>query len=302
MINLANYLGKNLYNVRQVEKMLRQCPSLKRDVGDIPFFWFRKITQENLRVKKQKIFDLFANFALKIYSPQNMPLEKFSRDIEIFRKSLSEILQEKINIEFLGEGAIGKAFKLSIGEKNCTLKLFHQQDKSLQSYTSGHGKGAEILVASYAKANEKVNKFAKFFFGRFARENDNDGFFITDFVTENSARKISSKNIIWERLKSFLYSYDAYRKDNMIGNTVVDYGNLKIHPLLKNKTTRWLVNHLINALEHKNMFMCKNIFEKYKNTKFLEQANLYLKEALSYEKNISSEIKSYLEMFNTLSK
>jgi hypothetical protein len=150
-------------------ELLKQNPDEDRYVGQVP--WASET--------EEKVQEIFSKFAQDVFVPAAYTKSFMRREIEQFKTDLSEALDKKVEFDYLSEGSFGKTFKLTVDEKPYVLKVFHS-DVSKWDYGT-HGKGAEVLNAAYADENAP-DVFKKFYFGKFARKDDRDGFLVTEYL------------------------------------------------------------------------------------------------------------------------
>ncbi len=92
-----------------------------------------------------------------------------------------------MNFEYLTQKEIGKVFTLKVGDKDYIYKCFHSNVSEF--FSRSHGKIMETSRAPYAE-KKGCKTFAKFYFGKLAKEDTKDGFIITKF--EDITKKTNS--------------------------------------------------------------------------------------------------------------
>ena len=187
---LNRCLSKHFINKETALKIANIYPNSRRFVGNLPNEWIAEIPQEKRKETIQKIQDLFAGFAEKLYTPKFSEFPKNEKFVTDFLKKLEKLLWMDTKIEFIGEGiTAGKAHKLVVGDKQYVIKTFHSDiDKKL---IQQHGKVMEPTRAPYAK-KKGAGSFVDFYFGKTGTAESADGFMVTkfeEFVKELAPRE-----------------------------------------------------------------------------------------------------------------
>lgn len=236
--NLTHLLSKEFHDVEKLDRKLLKFPKINRNIGTIPDGWLNNVSKIEQKEVAKIIFDILAEFA-KINATKN-------KDIDNLSDNLEKALSKGVKIDYVGEGAFGICYKISIGGKNYLLKTFIERPKGYCL----HGSGAEIQAGIYANNHARENQFAKFYFGRVTGSIYDDGFMINEFIEVNSKKSTPTKknNPIIESAPlyiDYVYSPDkemslqGFSAHNTINGEMIDYGNFQIlNSTLANPKTR----------------------------------------------------------------
>lgn len=289
--NLTSFLKKELKTPKQVEQILKECPQTSRHIGALPSDWLTNIPKSERADYTKKISGLFSYFAQKTSLPRKIEGEAFNETVSEFGKRLQALTGQNVEVSYLGKGTIGRTFKIKVGKNTYVSKSFFP-DPQKHGYYSSHGKGAEICNASFASKHAVKGQFADFYFGKFARHDDNDGFLVTKFIDINNARisriKNKSLNLF---LESKVFSNDSFNIENSILDTVLDYGAVSKGYLKNDK--RFKIQRLLKeAIDTDNSDKYNIILKKFKG----HDLDFVLKET---KENLSEALES-LEVIKTI--
>ncbi len=263
--NLTSYLKKELRSPKHVEQILEQCPETSRHIGSLPSSWLDNIPKANRAEYTKRISNLFSDFAKQTSLSRKISNEVFEEITADFAKKLQLYTNQNIEVSFLGKGTIGRTFKIKANNEEFVIKTFYP-DPVKYGYYSSHGKGAEICNASYASKHAIKGEFADFYFGKFARQNDNDGFLVTKFINFKNARMSNIKNKILDcLLGNKVISHDQFNKDNCVLDTILDYGALETSYIYNDKQQK-LIRLIKDAINTSNKSKFNNILQKYKGS------------------------------------
>ena len=265
--NISNMCKKELLTPKAIEDVLSKYNSV-RYLGSIPQAWLSDVDEDKKESARERLKEEFSNFARRTSCNCDSYNTKYSDDLAIyaFCESFEEITGKIPKIEYLDEGTIGRTFKLSIDNEDYVVKTFFK-DPDTYGYYSTHGKGAEVLAAAYTQKHSKKGQYADFHFGKFARENDNDGFLVTKYVDFNNSQKSPITNNLLKLVqRTPVESYDKYNIKNTIFDTIVDYGGLKKGGYLNKKQYRFQ-REILEAIDNGDYEKYKNILEENKDDK-----------------------------------
>lgn len=259
-LHLTKLFSKNLYNGLKIDEL--PLTGHQRTIGSIPKVFLKK--NKDKKATALSIYSLFAEYTLNLnynFKSKDETFkgeEKFLKSyIRQFEKDLTKIVKQKVKLEFIGSGAFGNAFKLSIGNSLFCYKVFfihHRKDKNI---TYSHGTLAETEMALYANKNSRRGHFAKFYFGKVGYKYNVDSFIVTEYVDSNKKNESNRYYI------DHITSMDANPR-NRISDKIVDFGAIKIGiPELEDKKIRKLVR-----------IICNSIYHKFDSTQILYQWNL----------------------------
>lgn len=263
--NLTSYLKKELRSPKHVEQILEQCPETSRHIGSLPNSWLDNIPKADRAEYTKRISDLFSDFAKQTSLSKEIGNETFEKVTTDFAKKLQCYTNQNVEVSFLGKGTIGRTFKIKANNEEFVVKTFYP-DPLKYGYYSSHGKGAEICNAAYASKHAIKGEFADFYFGKFARQNDNDGFLITKFINFKNARMSNIKNKTLDGLLGKrVISGDQFNKDNCVLDTILDYGAVETSRMYNDKQQK-LIRLIKDAINTSNKSEFNNILQKYKGS------------------------------------
>ncbi len=261
--NLTSFLKKELKTPEQVEKILEACPDTSRCIGTLPYSWLDKIPKTERSSYIQKINNLFSDFANQTSLSREVNEETFSQIMNNFANKLELALNQKVDVSFLGKGTIGRTFKIKVNNEEFVIKTFFP-DPIKYGYYSPHGKGVEICNACFASKHAIKGEFADFYFGNFARHNDNDGFIVTKFIDFKNARVANVKN---RELNNLIHNrvMCGDRNNNGLLDTIFDYGGLSTSNVYNSKQVK-ILRLIKDAINTSNRNKFNDILTKYKGS------------------------------------
>ena len=259
---LQKFALSDLRTPLQAESLLEKYPQTSRFMGSVPYSWLKNIKKEDIPDYTKLIFALFADFAKNMHCKRDDSPLNYKKQMQEYSLKLEELIGLKTKIEYLGEGTIGRTYKLSVGEENYVIKTFFTNPVKFGYYTR-HGKGAEILSAVYAKYNAPKGYFADFYFGKFARNDDYDGFMITKYIDYDNAKISYLKNMLLERLIEQPIYCGNLVNNNAVLDTVVDYGEIRKGGLSNNRQYE-IQKQVLSALLAEDAKKFNEICRQYK--------------------------------------
>lgn len=259
---LKKFASSDLRTPLQAESLLEKYPQTSRFMGSVPYSWLKNIKKEDIPDYTKLIFDLFADFAKNMHCRRDDSPLNYKKQMQEYSLKLEALIGVETKIEYLGEGTIGRTYKLSVGEENYVVKTFFANPVKFGYYTR-HGKGAEILSAVYAKYNAPKGYFADFYFGKFARNDDFDGFMVTKYIDYDNAKTSYVKNMILERLIEQPIYCGNLVNNNSVLDTVVDYGEVRKGGLSNNRQYE-IQKQILTALLAEDAEKFNEICEHYK--------------------------------------
>ena len=233
---------KNLYNI------YKKYPNLNRNLGSMPKIFLEQA--EDKEHCSKKLFEILSKYSLRLnysFSEEIIPVEELNIIMQNLADELAELVKYTVNVSFVGNGANGNGFKISVlnskEQKDFFYKVFYL--RTVPSYDSGyrHGSDLEPIYAYYISCNDRKNHFVKFYAGRFADKYEKDAFLLTEYVERESEFKQSYIQNI-----DFISSEDK-RFGNIVNGKIVDFGAIKIDiPVLLNKQLRKIVRVITSRI------------------------------------------------------
>ena len=215
--DFTNYLKENYVNYYKMNEILTVFPLTKKDVGTIPDGWLSNI-ENSKRAETTKAIYATITEAQKLMDGTTFDFVKVATFLE---EQLSKILNTNVSVKYLGNGAYGSGFRISInGTDDLCLKLFRTKENRLPQY---HGQGVETQTALFV--NEHSSDYTNFYFGRVADKYSNDGFYVTKFISRDIQRTPTKTKPTDYKITNG----DAYNNDNQIWGTIVDFGGTIIY-------------------------------------------------------------------------
>lgn len=262
--NFEKFARSDLRTPSEVEALLKKYPNTSRNMGSVPFLWFENVSKQDIPEYTNRIFDIMSDFAQSVSCLRGDHPNNFLSQMDTCASNLENLLGKKTEIHYLSEGTIGRTYKLRVGEEDFVIKTFFKNPVGL-GYYSRHGKGAEILSAIYAKSNAPKGYFADFYFGKFARNDDTDGFMVTKFIDYDSAKTSYIRNMMLDRMIEQPISCGNLVGNNSVLDTVVDYGEIRKGRLCNNRQYK-IQRLIISALLAEDVEKFKEICKKYDGT------------------------------------
>ncbi len=241
-INIKTLFKNQIIKKEKLYRIYKSYPNINRNLGTFPSIFLEKT--ENKGACAKKIFDIMSKYSMRLnYEiPGRFVTEEILLSaISNFERELSDVTNQKIQILFVGNGCNGNAFKISVitdkEQEDFLYKIFYprRQDKNM-AMEFRHGSDLEVIYSYFGNKNERKNKFAKFYAGRFSTQYDKDAFLLTEFV--KMREDYSEPNNLY---LDYIISSDT-KVANKINGKIVDFGALKIiAPELVDKNLRKLV-------------------------------------------------------------
>ncbi|MBQ8847701.1 MAG: hypothetical protein IJ003_02010 [Candidatus Gastranaerophilales bacterium] len=164
--DMTEYLENNYISAEKLDDILMAYPLTPREVGEIPQDWLDK-AEDKTKAKKE------------IYKA----IQRFQNDKneEIFAKNLTNTLNKKTKIRWVGRGSYGDVYKIEIeNAKETCIKIFKGSEDTFCAEI--HGRNIEPQTGLFL--NKHSNKFVKTYFGKICDEKRRDGFMVTQFLSD----------------------------------------------------------------------------------------------------------------------
>lgn len=187
--------------------ILAAFPATSRNIGELPEGWLKNVPEENQ-----------GNITTSIYNS----IEKFNntRDSDTLATELSSLLSTNVDVTFIGSGAFGSGYKISVPDSpDVVLKVFHKNNSFRETEH-----GAKIEPQTGAFLNENSDRFVPFYFGRVAGRSDGDAFLVTLYMDNN----VEVRNRVDFEEKYDIDALDAWGEHNIINGHIIDYGDVHI--------------------------------------------------------------------------
>lgn len=275
--SIGNYLKAHALKPKDVEKILEVYPETSRYIGSLPNQWINFLPKDEIAPKSKEVFEAFSKFARKTYI-KHCPREVFDKQAGKLKKKLVKILnlkEEQVSVYYYKSGSVGNTFKIRVENEDYTnnfyiLKVFKEGATKNFYENSLHWKGSEVLNAAYAQKNSPKGNFAKFYFGKFARMSDKDGFLVTEFISDYNAKQIHMKNPVINLLRNNFVAMDAHSKNN-IKDTILDFGGLLLDNSKLTTDEKKVFRFILEALDDKNPKRLEEILSKHKDSSLLKK-------------------------------
>lgn len=259
---LTRYVRRHRLAPQDADRILLQNPNTQRYLGNLPPDWIKLMGEENREEKDDEIKDILSFFAKSIYVNE----EEYSDQKEECKEledNLSRVLNTKVKAEYLDEGEAGKVFKLDVNDKSYALKTFHNPTIAGRIKT-GHGMKFEPLDAAFIERNipKSSNRYTTFYLSKYARENEGDGFILSEYIDNNSQKAKQ------HQLRTFfepIYSFDTLFKNN-IGGKIYDVGGIRYTYGTYNREENKIIRILCDFIAKGDTKGYKEFSSKYSNT------------------------------------
>lgn len=207
--NLSEFFGENYVDSKTLDKILNSYPLTSRIIGQVPLDWL-----ENVNDKAQTQAEI----------EKEISYFQHHKDTLLFSQSLSKILNKKVNVEKLGAGSYGIAYKMEIESAvTSVIKTFHPRDCTYNE--TWHGRNIEPQAGLFA--NQNSNEFVKMYFARVCSRMQRDGFIVSQYLDEN----IIPQETIVKRKPNIKVGHADSLHGNIINNKIIDYGGIFITTL-----------------------------------------------------------------------
>lgn len=208
--DITQYLMKNYLSVGQLTELFYRYPATSRKVGEMPAGWLDNIPNENHENAIDEIYSAIIEFQTE-------------REIELFTTKMTKILGKKVEVEELSSGTFGTGYKISTeGSRDMCLKVFNKKDSSTEKEDSLHGRHIEVQTALFT--NQHSNDFVKMYFGKVAPLGMDDGFMVTEFLSEDIT-PTENPNIDDDYIVT---TRDFNQDHNFINGKIIDFGSIKV--------------------------------------------------------------------------
>ncbi len=281
-VDLTKYVREELTSPECFEAFLEKFPNASRYLGDVPKSWVRN----NLE-KAQQICEFFSEFAKGTLTPHfhdlkfdhvkhNAQIQSAARELE---SKMGSVLGRETKVGDIGAGTYGKVFWLNTGEGVYAIKVFHKYEGKLMEMDY-HGKSAEVLnaCATSNPRNVDAGRYAPFYFGKFAGDNDNDGFMVTKFIDNTSAFYLNWRDKRLYTWTEYIYPIDA-NSSNCMEDTIIDFGALTLNEELKNPKKRYFAKRIAKAVDDENIEAIRDLKKRYGGFKEFHEALEYLQDS-----------------------
>lgn len=280
--NLTNELQRIEYGLTGVRSLLENNPQLSRTVGSLPPKWGAKIGATG---GFSKIDDVFSAFAKECYSGNIN-----ASSVKNLEQTISELLGSSAKVEYIGQGNIGFAYKISVDNQSFVLKTYNSKSPFINSdwHKGYHGNYPELCGAVYASKHAK-GQFAPFYMGKFGE--NNDGYILTKFIEPKPAiglnKQVNGMGV--RHYKNFVFSKDLKRMtcsdlkdDNVFGKTIIDYGGAgtTLADKMSAKGLK-LAQQVAEALDNNSADELRIILDKHGTSKEMKEVKDYLRQLIN---------------------
>lgn len=265
--DLTEELTRDLYDSKDLEKLLIENPTLNRTVGKTPKALVKLLKTPNEQEGFTSLDKTFRQFSQ-------------TTDTELLEKQLNNLIDGRVQIEALEGGSIGSAYKITINEQSYVLKIFNK-DNEKYGYYSKHGKGAEVPAGVFASKFADKEEFAEFYMGRVAKSTDTDAYMLTTFVEKPEVQDRSYTSI-QDKIRK-MDSNDAIF--NTHGKTIIDYGSSKINKRFVNSEVKRIAEDMAKALDNNSIEQLQEVIAKHEKSPHYEQAKLAIQDLIQDKEN-----------------
>lgn len=203
--DLTTYLMENYATVHSLNQLFYRYPATSRNVGEIPKDWMDLIPKANPQKVKEEIYSAINDF-------------QKDKNVENFSKKMTDIFNQKVDVKKLNSGSFGTGYKISTeNTKPMCLKIFFKKSINIDRYRNVHGPHIEVQTGLFL--NKHSNEYVRMHFGRVAPFEIDDGFLVTEFLSEDITP--SDNEDIDE---SYHIVCNDVAERNIINSKIIDYG------------------------------------------------------------------------------
>lgn len=217
---LTKFIKKHRLSPKDADVILAENPEMSRYLGCTPKNWYKNINEKDIKETDAKVKETLSTFAKMTYDNSEQ-YDIYPKECAYLEKSLSELLKTPSTVEYIEEGESGKVFCVNVNDKKYALKTFHDLTRCGRR-RQGHGMQYEPLDFAFISKNvpSGSNRYTTFYLSKYARENEGDGFILSDYIDS------SIKGAKPHKLRAFfepVFSLDTFGQNNIKG-TIYDIG------------------------------------------------------------------------------
>ena len=285
--SLTKLFKTHLRGYGETVKTVTSC-DVSRDAGCLPPEWIALLPKDRIAEKTKEISKYFQDFANRTCSPKGTELYLIRPYMEELQGKLSAALGTKIEIDFLGNGEIGKAFKIQTDDKKLVIKTNHSSSSFIRNDSNAtHGNTPEIASGIHVSNSDDKKKYAKTYMGRVGNIQDRDTFIISRFIESKKNPKKDKSSI--ERLSVSRVENNDAHEGNVVNGKIIDMGATYISKTLEDRETQKFVKRIIEALPRRDGIEIYNQLKE--STKSNPKLQEKLKNALRY---VDKELKNQM--------
>ncbi len=200
-----------------------------KNPGSFPYSWLKKIPKSQRGNATERLHKLFKKTTSKLYGPNNPSIQEYINlnELKILSTEISKIIKQPIDIKYLGSGEFSKTYTLEIpGDKKYVWKIYHCDN-------------TDAYISSYYHDTELQNSFllgGKKYYGKIKFRNISTAgisnqrgeiYLIYPYTDGEPVKtRIHKPNQIVQK-----YSLLDKNQRNVLGNTIIDLGALRINYL-----------------------------------------------------------------------
>lgn len=274
---LTNYVRKHRLSPNDAEKILAANPNISRYLGDVPHNWL-KLANTDIKKIDDEVKIALSFFAKTTYD-NSEHYSDYAKECKILSKSLSSILNSPAKVHHIDDGDTGKVFCIDVNNQKYALKTFHNYEQCGRR-RNGHGMEYEPLDAAFISKNIPAasNRYTTFYLGKYAKENDGDGFILSSFIDKTTPK---AKNHILKDYFEPVFSIDTFFQ-NKINGRIYDIGGLKYTYSNYNHEKAHYIRVLCDFINRADSKSYKEFEKKYGSSPVFQKAKTDLSSRLAF--------------------
>src|SRR5574344_2857560 len=149
---LTSKLSNKVYSLNELEELATKYNKSDGVVGSLPADWIKNIGTKD---KKEHIKNFYKGFKELIERAKTDGFEHAQARIDALLKKNKLVKKKaKVEIDYIGQGSFGDAFRIFDGKKSYALKIFKNKTEPLYPI---HGNFVEQNFISYINKNSTKN-------------------------------------------------------------------------------------------------------------------------------------------------
>lgn len=254
---------------KEILNILEHC-DVQPFVGCLPAEWRQNLSREELAEKTREADAALGEFAVAVYGDRyGRTVNREDRDsLKVLSEKLRGILRLPIKCRYLSQGCTGKAFVISLPEKDFILKVDHRN--SLADHRSEHGVSGEMASGIFIGNYGDKKYFVKSFLGRLA-EDDTAGAYVIKEYQKRGAPKVAGPDLLDRIVRRVKWKNPKEAVGNVAGGKGFDLGGLTVEEELRDRPLSIIVRQLVNVLKTNDPAQVMKIYKKYAAHSFTQE-------------------------------
>lgn len=227
--------------------------------GAMPYSWIRDIEKSQRGQTTKKIHAIMRNAATKLYSPTSSDdIFANSDTLNQMARRISKLIRRPVKIQYLNSGNFAKAYKIMVdGAPDYVWKIYHSNREYEYVKNWGHDNELQNSFLASGKKYYGDVRFRKIATAGISSQRG-ERYLLYPFAN-GVAQPLPDDP--YGCLKKFRI-YDLENDSNRIGNTIIDCGAMRMHPI------RWdgpYMTKIINTVIYRPWDDLATVLHKYTN-------------------------------------